>query len=53
MRSASRLIGFICVLLTVTLWAVTIVTDPTPGPIAAAVALTAIVALMIVLTSWG
>jgi hypothetical protein len=53
MKSASRVVAFVCVLLTVALWAVTIITDPTPGPIAAAGALTGIVALMIVLTSWS
>jgi hypothetical protein len=52
MRSASRLLGFVCVLLTAVLWAVTVMTDPTPGPIAAAAALTVIVAAMIALTSW-
>ncbi len=53
MRSTSKLLGITCVLLTVLLWAVTIMTDPAPGPIAAAGALTVIVALMAVFTSWG
>jgi hypothetical protein len=53
MRSASKLLGVTCVLLTVLLWAVTIMTDPAPGPIAAAGALTVIVALMAMLTSWS
>jgi hypothetical protein len=53
MLSASKLLGFICAFLTVVLWAVTLTTDPTPGPIVAAVGLTAIVAVMIVFTSWG
>jgi hypothetical protein len=52
MMSASRLIRFVCVLLTALLWTVTLVTDPTSGAIAAAAALTAIVALMIALTSF-
>ena len=52
MLSASSLIRFICVLLTALLWVVTLMTDPTKGPIAAAAALTAIVALMIALTSF-
>ena len=51
MHLASRLLGVVCVLLTIALWPVTIMTDPTPGAIAAAGALTAIVALMIALTS--
>lgn len=53
MRSVSRLLGVICIVLTAALWAVTIVTDPAPGPIAAALALTAIVAIMAVFTSTG
>jgi len=52
MRSASRVLRFVCVLLTVLLWAVTLLTDPTSGPITAAAALTGIVALMIALTSF-
>jgi hypothetical protein len=52
MRSASRLLGFVCVILTAVLWAITIMTDPAPGPIVAAAALTVIVAAMIALTSW-
>jgi hypothetical protein len=51
MKSLSRLLGFVCMFLTVLLWVVTLVTDPTPGPIAAAVALTAIVAVMAALTA--
>jgi hypothetical protein len=53
MRSASRILRFVCVLLTALLWAVTLITDPTAGPIIAAAALTAIVALMIALTWLG
>jgi hypothetical protein len=53
MKSASKRLGFICAFLTIVLWAVTLATDPTPGPIVAAGALTAIVAVMIVLTSLG
>jgi hypothetical protein len=52
MRSASAFIRLVCVLLTALLWAVTLITDPTKGPITAAAALTAIVALMIALTSF-
>jgi hypothetical protein len=51
MTSASKVLGCICALLTIVLWAVTLATDPTPGPIVAAGALTAIVAVMIALTS--
>jgi hypothetical protein len=52
MRSAPGLIRLVCVVLTALLWAVTLITDPTKGPITAAAALTAIVALMMVLTSF-
>ena len=38
MSSAPRLLRVVCVLLTVLLWAVTLITDPTPGPITAAAA---------------
>jgi hypothetical protein len=48
MRWASKFLAVVCVLLTVVLWAVTMVTDPRPGPIGAAAALTAIVAGMVV-----
>jgi hypothetical protein len=51
MRSASTLLGCVCVLLTGTLWAVTL-TNPTPAPMGAELALTAIVGLMIVFTIW-
>ncbi len=51
MQLASKLLAAVCLLLMITLWAITIATDPTPGPVAAAAALTAIVALMIVVTS--
>jgi hypothetical protein len=52
MRSASTLLGCVCVLLTGTLWTVTL-TNPTPAPMGAELALTAIVGLMIVFTIWG
>jgi hypothetical protein len=48
MITVSKLLGFACVLLTVVLWAVTLTTDLTPGSIAAAGSLTAIVGIMIV-----
>jgi hypothetical protein len=50
MRPASIALGFVCVSLTLILWAITLITEPTPGPIGAAASLTVIVALMIVLT---
>ena len=46
MNSAAKAIGFVCVTLTIVLWVVTLMTDPTPGPIGAAIALTAIVAVV-------
>lgn len=52
MRSASKALGFVCVLLTGILWIVTIMTEPTPSAISAAAALTAIVAAMIAITVW-
>jgi len=52
MRSASRVLRFVCLLLAALLWVVTLITDPTPGAITAAAALTAIIALMIALTSF-
>jgi hypothetical protein len=45
MRSASRLIGLVCVMLTIILWAITLTTDPTLGSILNALCLTAIVAI--------
>lgn len=52
MNPASKFLGFTCVVITIVLWAVTMTTDATPGPIGAAAALTAIVAVMILLTLW-
>jgi hypothetical protein len=46
MNSATKIIGFVCVVLTIILWVVTLTTDPTQGSISAAAALTAIVAAM-------
>jgi hypothetical protein len=43
----STLLGFVCVLLTGMLWTVTL-TNPTPAPIGAELALTAIAGLMVV-----
>jgi hypothetical protein len=51
-RSQSKLLGFVCLLLTVVLWIVTILEGPTPSSIGAAAALTAIVALAVVITAW-
>jgi hypothetical protein len=51
MRSASNFLTLVCVLLTALLWAVTLITDPTPSSMTAAAALTVIVGLMTALTS--
>jgi hypothetical protein len=49
MSSVSKLLGVVCVLLTAVLWVVTIA-DPGPAPVAAALALTGIVAMMLIFT---
>ena len=46
MNLAAKVTGFVCVILTIALWAVTLMGDATPGSVAAAIALTAIVALV-------
>jgi archaellum biogenesis protein FlaJ (TadC family) len=51
MSLVSKLLGFICLLLTIVLWAVTLTTDPTPHSIAAAGTLTVIIGLIAVF-SW-
>jgi CDP-diglyceride synthetase len=51
MSPVSKLLGFICGLLTIVLWAVTLTTDATPHSIAEAGALTVIVGLIAVF-SW-
>jgi len=53
MNWASKIIGSVCVVLTVILWIVTLATDPTPGPIGTAAALTAIVAVVGTLSLWS
>jgi hypothetical protein len=53
MNSASKIIGAVCVVLTVILWIVTLATDPAPGPIGAAAAMTAIVAAVGTLSLWS
>jgi hypothetical protein len=50
MSLASKIIGSVCVVLTVILWIVTLATEPAPGPISAAVAMTAIVAALGILS---
>jgi hypothetical protein len=50
MNLVSKLFAFACVLLTMVLWIVTLMTDATRGPIVAAAALTAIVAAIIAFT---
>ena len=52
MNTVSKFLGFACVVLTVILWVITFVTDPTPTSIAADGSLTAIVGLMIVFSLW-
>jgi hypothetical protein len=49
MHSASKIIGFVCLILTIVLWAVTLA-DPTPESLGAGIALTAIVAVSGVLS---
>jgi len=46
MYSASRIVGFVCITLTIILWAVTLMTDPTPESVGAAACLTAIVVVV-------
>jgi len=53
MNPVSKLLGFVCALLTAILWAVTLLTDITPGAIAAAGSLTAIVGFLIALSFWS
>jgi hypothetical protein len=48
MKPVSKLFGSVCVVLTVILWAVTLVIDPTQSSIVAAGSLTVIVGLAIV-----
>jgi uncharacterized membrane protein len=45
MHAASKLIGLVCVILTIILWAITLATDRALGSILNAVCLTAIVAI--------
>jgi hypothetical protein len=45
MHTASKIMGFVCLILTIVLWAVTLLTDLTPGTIGTAAALTGIVAV--------
>ena len=51
MDFTTKLIGFACAVLTVLLWAVTFWTDPAPGAIVTAVALTIVTAIAGVLTA--
>jgi len=44
MYSSSKIVGFICIVLTIIMWAVTLTTDLTAESIGTAVFLTAIVA---------
>jgi hypothetical protein len=45
MHTASKIMGFVCLILTIVLWAVTLLTDLTPTAVATAAALTGIVAV--------
>jgi hypothetical protein len=45
MQAASKIIGFICAILTIILWGLTFSAELTPGSIGTAVSLTAIVAV--------
>jgi hypothetical protein len=53
MNSAARIIGLVCVTLTIILWIVTLTMDPTQGSISATVALTAIVTVVGALSLWS
>jgi hypothetical protein len=53
MHATTKTICYACVALTIIMWVVTLITDPTPGPITAAAALTAIVALMAAINVWS
>jgi|GEM_PF-5891433 hypothetical protein len=46
MRSTLKIIGLVCVILTILLWTVILTTDATPDSIGAAAALTAIVVFL-------
>jgi hypothetical protein len=50
MNFTTKLLGFVCVVLTVMLWATTFWTDPAPGAIITAAALTVLTAIAGVLT---
>jgi hypothetical protein len=50
MNFTTKLLGFACAVLTVTLWATTFWTDPAPGAIITAAALTIVTAIAGVLT---
>lgn len=53
MHSTAKIIGYVCIGFTIILWIVTLVTDPAPGSIGAAAALTAIVAALGTLSLWS
>ena len=53
MHATAKTIGYACAALTIIMWVVTLIRDPTPGPITAAAALTAIVALMATISAWS
>ncbi len=45
MHIASKIMGFVCLILTIVLWVVTLLTDLTPAALGTAAALTGIVAV--------
>jgi hypothetical protein len=51
MNFTTKVLGLACVLLTLLLWAVTFLTDPAPGAIITAAALTIVTAIAGVMTA--
>jgi hypothetical protein len=51
MHLTTKLLGLACVVLTLLLWGITLSTDPAPGAIVAAAALTIVTAIAGVLTA--
>jgi hypothetical protein len=51
MNFTTKLLGVTCLILTLALWAITLWTDPAPGAIVTAVALTIVTAIAGVLTA--
>jgi hypothetical protein len=53
LKQASKILGIVCAILTVIMWAVTLMIDPTPSSIVTAGSLTAIVGVAFVLSLTG